>query len=391
MRSEIWNRYFGMIVGVTIINLLGLPIITPALPSIREALNIPTEQIGLVMAAYALPAIVAVPLAGLVADRYGKKVVLIPCLFLFAAAGGIAAPLSQSFEALIAARLVQGVAASGLSSLGPALVGDYFSGHPRVRVMGYLGALMSIGSGILPVIGGLMTLVAWNVPFLPSLLAVPLGLYAVYAVPERSVAAGHRGRAFIGRALGSLADRRNIEIMLLNGGFIFIGFGTFVTYIPIFLADTFATNAFFIGVIVSARTVSGSIASAMLGRFAQRFSYRSLIIVAFLAQAVGLGIVPLLPNDWSVMITGLLYGASFGVVRPALQLLMLENAPEDLRTTFSASISFSLRIAQTIGPAAAGALLVFADFDALFYASAAIAVGLAVLSGSARALKPTNP
>jgi ACDE family multidrug resistance protein len=391
MASDVWNRYFGMIVGVTIINLLGMPIITPALPTIREALNVPTEHIGLVMAAYALPAIVAVPLAGLLADRYGKKVVLVPCLFLFAAAGGVAAPLSGDFETLIAARLVQGVAASGLSSLGPALVGDYFSGHPRVRVMGYLGALMSIGSGILPVIGGLLTLIAWNVPFLASLLALPLGLYAIYAVPEKSVAAGQRGRAFLGRALGSLADRRNIEIMILNGGFIFIGFGTFVTYVPIFLADTVATNAFFNGVIVSARTVSGSTASALLGRFAQRFSYRSLIVIAFLAQAVGLGIVPLLPNDWSVMITGLLYGGAFGVVRPALQLLMLENAPEDLRTTFSASISFSLRIAQTIGPAAAGALLAFADFGVLFYASAAIAAALAVLSLAARALKPAKP
>lgn len=64
VKSEVWNRYLGLVVGITLVNLLGLPIITPALPAIREALDIPTEQIGLVMAAYALPALVAVPLFG---------------------------------------------------------------------------------------------------------------------------------------------------------------------------------------------------------------------------------------------------------------------------------------------------------------------------------------
>lgn len=313
---------------------------------------------------------------------------LIPALFVFAAAGGIGAPTAHSFEILIVYRLIQGTAASALSSLGVALIGDYFTGPPRVKVMGYIGALMNLGSGLLPIAGGSLALLAWFYPFLPNLLAVPLGLYALLAIEDRSVASGQRGRAFVGRAFKSLADRRIIQIMLLNGGFIFIGFGTFVTYVPIFLADTFGTNALIIGIIVSARTVSGAGMATMLPRLSAWLSYRTIIALAFVAQGVGLGIVPFLPNDWSVMIAALLYGASFGVVRPALQVLMLENAPEDLRTTFSAGITFSLRLAQSIAPALAGALLVVADFSALFWVSAIIAFALSLLSLTASALRP---
>ena len=144
--SSAWNRNAALILGITLINLLGIPMITPALPAMREAVGVTDEQLGLVMTAYALPALIIVPFVGLLADRYGKKLVLIPSLFLFSIAGS-AVGWAENLETLLTLRLVQGLGASGLSNLSVALIGDYFSGHDRARVMGRMGAAQIIAAG----------------------------------------------------------------------------------------------------------------------------------------------------------------------------------------------------------------------------------------------------
>ncbi|MBT3916422.1 MAG: MFS transporter, partial [Rhodospirillaceae bacterium] len=71
-----FNNTIFMIVALTFTSLLGFPIISPALPAARDALNISTENIGWIMAAYSLPGLLFMPLSGLLADRYGKLRVL---------------------------------------------------------------------------------------------------------------------------------------------------------------------------------------------------------------------------------------------------------------------------------------------------------------------------
>ncbi len=387
--SSAWNRNAALILGITLINLLGIPMITPALPAMREAVGVTDEQLGLVMTAYALPALIIVPFVGLLADRYGKKLVLIPSLFLFSIAGS-AVGWAENLETLLTLRLVQGLGASGLSNLSVALIGDYFSGHDRARVMGRMGAAQIIAAGGYPLLGGFLVAFGWHYPFLTCLLGLPVGLLAMAFMTETKTTRTTKGREFLGHAGRSLADRRVVEILIMTAGFIFVGFGALNTYLPVLLADKFGTSAVFIGVIISARSFSGTIAALQLARLAQIFSYRGLITAAFLVQAAAVAMVPLLPTDMSIMIAMLAYGAAFGVVRPGLQVMIIENAPEDLRATFASGVSFALRLAQTLGPVASGAVIAFGSFDLMYYGGAAIAVALSVLAFTAKALKPAT-
>ena len=108
-----YNKNLFMIVSLTFTSLLGFPIISPALPAVRDALGISTENIGWIMAAYSLPGIFFMPLSGLLADRYGKRRILFPSVFLFALAGGACA-FAPNFETLIFLRFLQGIGASAL-------------------------------------------------------------------------------------------------------------------------------------------------------------------------------------------------------------------------------------------------------------------------------------
>ena len=383
-----WNRYFTLVMGVTMVTLLGMPIITPSMPATQVALGISDQDIGLIMTVYSLPAVVFVPLFGLLADRYSKKWVVIPSLVLFTI-GGFAFSATD-FETLLWLRFIQGIGASGISGLAIGLVGDYYKDTDRTRVLSNVSVLQNVGSGLLPVTGGALALVAWHVPYMVGFLAIPLALFALFVMKPGDNVPAPGGRALLGHAWRHISDRRALELMGMTGGFILVGFGAFVTYIPIFLDSTFGTGALFIGIIVAARSVSGALMSTQLLRLLRMLSPRRLVATAFLVQSAGLAVVPFLPNDWSVVIAALAYGAAFGVVRPALQIMMLENAPEDLRATFGAGITVSLRVAQVIGPFVAGLVVGTWGFEPLFFGAAIIPLFLAVYALNAVALKPAN-
>ena len=185
MFSKASRKNTLVIIFLTFASLLGFPIIAPALPSVRDAFNISTSDIGLVMAAYSAPGIIFIPIMGILADRYGKKKVLLPSMLLFAV-GGTACAVANNTETLLLFRFLQGIGACALATINVSWAADLFEDDERIKIMGYIGATQNIGSGILPIIGGVLASIAWFYPFLISLMVLPLGMYLLIFMEKES-------------------------------------------------------------------------------------------------------------------------------------------------------------------------------------------------------------
>ncbi|MGH2684483.1 MAG: MFS transporter, partial [Actinomycetota bacterium] len=72
-----------LIYAITATGILANPLIAPAIPDILADLDAPRGQAGFLIAAGTLPGIVVAPVIGVLADRYGRRAVLLPCLVLF--------------------------------------------------------------------------------------------------------------------------------------------------------------------------------------------------------------------------------------------------------------------------------------------------------------------
>ena len=81
------NKNLLVIYAITLIAVLGVASLAPAFPLIIEEFYIGTQKIGWLIAVFTLPGIVLTPVLGILSDRIGRKIVLIPSLFLFAIAG----------------------------------------------------------------------------------------------------------------------------------------------------------------------------------------------------------------------------------------------------------------------------------------------------------------
>ena len=163
-----------IVFGVTLIAVMGVASIAPAFPKIMQDLHISAIGVGLLITVFTLPGIFLAPVLGVLADRYGRKKILVPALILFGLAGGGCA-LARNFSFLLVLRFIQGIGAASLGSLNATIIGDLFQGQARTKAMGYNASILSIGTAGYPAIGGALATFGWNFPFLLPLLAVPLG------------------------------------------------------------------------------------------------------------------------------------------------------------------------------------------------------------------------
>jgi len=102
-------------------------------------------------------------------------------LLLFGIAGG-ACSLARDFNTLLAFRFLQGIGAASLGSLTITIIGDLYSERYRAKAMGYNASICSIGTAIAPIIGGALAALAWFVPFAISVIAVPVGIIALFSL-----------------------------------------------------------------------------------------------------------------------------------------------------------------------------------------------------------------
>jgi len=357
---------------VTLTAVLGVSSIAPALPRLGDELQLSPQQTGLLITAFTVPGVLLTPVAGIVADRFGRRRALAPALWLFAGAGAACA-LADGFEQLLALRLLQGMGAAPLNSLNVTLVGDLFTGDERSRVMGYNGSVLSVGTASYPAMGGALAELGWRWPFLLSLLAIPVAL-AVHTVlknPEPDGTQSLRdyfdsvGRSLRRRPVGGIFMVSTITFVLL--------YGSILTYFPVLLDRRFAMSPGVIGLYLSGASVATAVASSRMGRLAPRFGERRLVAAAFVLYAVALGAIPLLDSPWLLVAPVLLFGTAMGLNLPALLTVLASLAPRSHRGAFMSINGMVLRLGQTLGPVAAGMAFGWQGLSAPFYLSAGLA------------------
>ncbi len=178
------RRHGGLAQGIALMAIVNMPslalsALVPGLPQLfQQFSNVPHFQL-------LVPMIITVPslcvaltsgFTGMLADRYGRRNLLLAALFAFALLG-LAPLLFDSLLLIVASRVIVGVAEAAILTVGNALMGDYFEGAQREKWLGYQNMLSPlIGSSII-LAGGMLAGVHWRYPFLLYLIG-----FAVFAL-----------------------------------------------------------------------------------------------------------------------------------------------------------------------------------------------------------------
>lgn len=364
----------AFIYTVTLTGILSNTLVTPAIPDILAEFGVPAERAGLLVAAGSMAGIVIAPVAGFLADRFGRRIVLTVCLGVFGVFGGLAA-VAPTFEILLLARFSQGIGSAALVNLAVVLIGDNWTGGERTRLIGRNSAVLTIGLASIPFLSGVVTeATSWRVTFGMYTIALGTAAAAWVVLDGRRPATPKQVKEQFGEALVVL-KRPILRASILAGFLVFIAiFGLFLTVFPVHLAEEFGMGAGARGLVISLPAVTATLASFNLGRMRARMSARTVVIMSAAALMVAYVTIGLTTTLGVVIAATLVYGASEGFFIPMLQDLNMEDAPDEHRAVVIAVWVGFARLGQTIGPLLAGAALGLMGSGLTFVAGAGIAL-----------------
>lgn len=378
-----------LIFSITATGITVNTLITASLPEILAGVGASPGQAGYVIGAATLPGIVLAPVIGFLADRYGRREVLAPCLLLFAAAGGLAAT-SPSLGWLLAWRFLQGVGSAGLINLAVVLIGDHWDASSRAGMIGRNSAVLTTCLAVFPLVGGTLTdLGGWRAPFLLYPLALVTAVAVLANLPRSVTRDVHVGqqlrdlgpalrRPGVGRALGSAA----ITFALI--------FGLLLTVLPVHLEQAFGVTPTGRGLLLGLPALANTAVALNAGRL-QRFSKRVLLTTAAALLALALGMAAAAPSLALLVAAIVCFGAGEGLMLPNLQDIAAGSSDASRGSIVALFVSAS-RVGQTVGPVAAGAGFAAFGAPAAFGGGAGLClVALLPLALSGRRVEPLPP
>jgi MFS family permease len=370
-----------IVFGVTLMAVLGVSSITPAFPRIGRALGLPSQAVGNLITSFTLPGVLLTPILGILADRWSRKRILVLSLIVFGLAGS-ACSLVRDFELLLVLRFVQGIGAASLSVLYITLIGDLYHGDARTTAMGYNASVLSVGTASYPVIGGALATLGWAYPFALPIVAIPIGFLVLFALenPEPKQKQG-LGR-YLQQAWESIKHREAIGLFALTMMTFAIIYGAYLTYLPFLMENAFQASPLVIGIAMSGMSLATALTSSQLGRLTRLWSQKTLLQASCGLYAAALLMIPLAPNLWVLGIPVILLGLAQGLSIPNLQTLLAGLAPLEHRGAFMSINGMILRLGQTVGPPLTGLVFSVWGIDSTFYAAAAIAAAMFVLTAT---------
>ena len=247
--------------------------VLPSLPALSAGLGAPPGVAILTVSFFFIGFGVGQLFYGSLSDRFGRRPVLTAGLALYTLASA-ACTVAPDMETLIAARLVQGLAAASAQVLARAIVRDYFTPARAAKVLSLMAAAFAFASALAPLAGGLaLGWLGWQGVFL-SLTVLGAGTFIVVGLrfaeslaqrdpqamaPARLVA-NYRNlctsRVFMGYTLAFAAAFAGMFAFHSGSSFVFI---TLLGFSPgIFgLFFAFVIGGYFIGSVISTRLTTG--------------------------------------------------------------------------------------------------------------------------------------
>src|ERR1700677_3812615 len=163
--------------GVSFMIMLDSNIVAVSLPSLARDLNATFADIEWVVSAYVLTFAALLMPSGALADRFGRRRMLVIGLAIFTLAS-LLCGLAPSAPILNAARALQGVGAAIELSAALAVLGHEFRGAERAKAFGFWGTVIGAAVAVGPLVGGLITsMFGWRWAFLVN---IPIGAALVW-------------------------------------------------------------------------------------------------------------------------------------------------------------------------------------------------------------------
>ena len=368
---------------------LGFATVVPLLPLyLKEHLGASATLVGLVVSTFAAVETVFKTTWGTVADRIGRRPVIIWGLVLSSTAP-ILMTLLRSAWLFVPLRLVDGIGSAALWPAAAAVMADRTSGAGRATAMGTLNMCFLAGLALGPSLGlfvsGFTGSYRWGFYLASALLLAAATLAArVFREGEHGPdSRRHQGRGT--RAGGFLHGVRRSPLLLsmLCVAFVqMLGVGLLAPILVIYAHEVVQLSDQLIGVLFLVIVLGVALASVPGGRMADRIGRPRTVMWGMAMASAGMWLLPVAGRGNLVVLgaAALLLGGSYAVSSPAWLALMSEAAPAGATAMVMGASETAQGAGLVVGPVLGGILYDAAGPQIPFVASAVLLTAGAALT-----------
>jgi multidrug resistance protein len=341
------------------IDLLGFGILIPILPSFSvKELHIDEAAIGIAIALYSFVQFLFNPVLGKLSDKYGRKPVIVVCLFLNAM-GYIVFSFTHSYILLLVSRVIAGIGGSSIG-VAQAYIADITTRENRSKGMGLIGAAFGLGFVFGPLIGGLLSEFGYAVTgyvaagfsliaFTLTILYLPESLKKSQVVEQTQNEM--RRKIFDFAAMKKILQKPDLAILVLLFFILTFSFaniyGTFALLGLKVYGFTDMQNGYMFGIV---GLTSAIVQGGLIGRINKILSKKKILIIGSLLIMVALAMIPYAGTFLGLAIVSIVLSCGTGTFQPTVLSLISEVTSESEQgITLGMNQSLS-SFARVLGP-----------------------------------------
>ncbi|MEH6605726.1 MAG: MFS transporter [Pseudomonadales bacterium] len=371
---------------VAFLDIVGFSIIIPIFVYYAMALGASAQLATMFLALYPLAMLLATPILGKLSDQYGRKPVLLVCLF-GAIGGYMMLGLAGSLWTIAVARIIQGALAGNISVV-QACVTDITTEENRTQGMGMIGAAIGLGFVMGPAIGSYLggdNFAEANL-LLPAIVSAVVGLMAfllvLFFVPETHSKATRADHAALPKlsffaAIGEMM-RRPLLLPLIVCGLLFnVAAGLVEAIFPIWIMERGIISGprGMMVIFLCAGLTLAVVQGKLVGVLAKRWRDQTLVIIGCVLYALGLLLVvwaASMASHVGVIAAMSVQAGAMGFIITPLQTMVSRRAGPAERGMVLGVFSSIGTLGRVIAPMVTGIIYASWHFDAPYFVSVGV-------------------
>ncbi|MFE1244364.1 MFS transporter [Fictibacillus sp. NPDC058756] len=380
-----WDLF--ALASIPLVMTLGNSMLIPVLPEIGKELKISSFQVSMIITVYSIVAILLIPIAGYLSDRYGRKKVIIPSLFI-AGIGGLisgwaAWQADNAFMLILVGRFLQGVGSSGAAPVVMPLVGDMFKEEEEVSSgLGLIETSNTIGKVLSPILGAFLATIIWFLPFwlIPVFCVISILLVLFLVKVPKKDQEKQPFKEFLKNVKEIFHNEGKwlMAIFFIGGVIMFVLFGI-LFYLSTILEEKYFIKGVMKGLVLAVPLLALSICSYIAGKKIKQnkivMKWCTFISMVLLGGSAFL--ITFFENVYFLLGALFIAGIGIGAALPCLDALITEGIDKEARGTITSIYSSMRFVGVALGPPIF-AILMKSSHEIVFYTSAGVSILAAI-------------
>lgn len=294
--------------------ILGSSIISPVLPQYALSFSIPVALTGWAVSSFALARMGLDIPSGLLADRFGRKRIMVIGLILICASSMLSGT-AQTYLWLIAGRVVQGIGSAIYMTAATTWVAQMSAGKYRGRFMSVYSGIVFASTSFGPTIGGFTAVhFGINAPFFVYGGSALLGLLATIPLKEETDSDQKaRSKVNVKDIYGIITNRSFLIVCLSVMALFFLRSGIRSTLIPLYSSLNLNLTEDKIGLVLTVAAIVSSILAVPSGWISDRFGRKVSTMSCLFLSAIAVMLVPFQSSLNGLLYVMIFYGFATGL------------------------------------------------------------------------------